>query len=77
MPPAAPCPDIEGDENVRERSLDRIWRSRRFQRLRKRVLNCNRPCWDTTYAELSLRFHMRSTISDPKQFLGELTFYLD
>ena len=73
----APCPDIEGDENVRDRPLTEIWRSKRFQRLRRRVLRCDRPCWDTTYAELNLRFRMRSTLADPRQFLGELTFYLD
>lgn len=72
----APCPDIEGVENVREKPLTDIWRSRSFQRLRRRVINCRRPCWDTSYAELSLRFRMHSTLADPHQLLGELNFYL-
>jgi pyrroloquinoline quinone biosynthesis protein E len=73
----APCPDIEGRESVRTAPLGTIWRSADFQRLRRRVLHCRRPCWDTTYAELSLRFRLRSTLADPRQFLGELNFYLD
>ena len=72
----SPCPDIEGTENVREKPLTEVWRSPRFQRLRWKVRNCRRPCWDTSYAELSLRFSMRSTLTDPVQFIGELNFYL-
>ena len=72
----APCPDMEGTENVRDKPLTEIWRSGAFQRLRRRVLNCPHPCWDTSYAELSLRFRMRSTLADPRQFIGELRFYL-
>lgn len=73
----APCPDIEGTENVREKPLAAIWRSPHFQALRRQVRTCRRPCWDTTYAELNLRFGMRSTLADPRQLLGELNFYLD
>jgi len=73
---AAPCPDIEALESVREKPLVEIWRSPAFQRLRRRVHNCQRPCWDTSYAELTLRFRLRSVLADPRQFLGELRFYL-
>jgi len=72
----APCPDIDGIENVRDKPLTAIWRSPAFQRLRHRVANCRLACWDTSYAELSLRFRMVSTLADPRQFLGELRFYM-
>jgi AdoMet-dependent heme synthase len=51
----SPCADIDGRQTIHDAPLEKIWRSADFQRLRTRVRECSRKCWDTTNAELALR----------------------
>ena len=71
----APCCDMWGDISVRDAPLEDIWRSDAFQRLRTCVRTCERPCWDTTNAELSLRMSVRSTLGGLGQTWRDLRFY--
>jgi len=52
----APCVDMVSTLNVRDQPLDEIWRSVPFQGLREEVDRCASPCWDTTNAEIAIRF---------------------
>jgi len=71
----APCCDMESTINVRDKPLDEIWRSEEFQRLRHGVHACDRPCWDTTNAELSLRLGVRGVLGEIGQTWRDLKFY--
>ncbi|NTV13192.1 MAG: radical SAM protein [Desulfobulbaceae bacterium] len=52
----APCVDMASSLNIRDLPLDEIWRSAAFQTLREQVDRCATPCWDTTNAEIAIRF---------------------
>ncbi len=71
----APCCDMEGVVSVRDRPLEEIWRSADFQQLRLGVHTCDRPCWDTTNTELSLRLGVRSMLGEIGQTWRDLKFY--
>ena len=66
---------MEGVVSVRDRPLEEIWRSADFQQLRLGVHTCDRPCWDTTNTELSLRLSVRSMLSEVGQTWRDLKFY--
>jgi MoaA/NifB/PqqE/SkfB family radical SAM enzyme len=70
-----PCCDMEGAISVRDKPLDEIWRSSEFQQLRRSVHTCDKPCWDTTNAELSLRFGLRGMLGEIGQTWRDLKFY--
>lgn len=72
----AACFDKPGARNVRDASLDAIWRSQAFQEHRQLVRHCDRACWDTTNAELSLRLSLRGMLREPVQTLRDIRFYL-
>ena len=52
----APCVGMDSSLSVRDQSLNEIWRSGAFQDLRNKVDLCATPCWDTTNAEIAIRF---------------------
>ncbi len=52
----APCVDMASSLNIRDLPLEEIWRSASFQELREKVDRCATPCWDTTNAEIAIRF---------------------
>lgn len=62
----APCVDMASALNIRERPLEEIWHSAPFQELREKVDLCATPCWDTTNAEIAIRF-------SPAGLLGSLS----
>jgi MoaA/NifB/PqqE/SkfB family radical SAM enzyme len=70
-----PCCDMEGTISVRNKPLEEIWRSAEFQQLRRGVRACDKPCWDTTNAELSLRFGVRGMLGEIGQTWRDLKFY--
>jgi len=72
----SPCEDIEGNENLRSKSLEEIWRSSSFQQLREQVHNCMSKCWDTTHTELNIRCSLRGFVKEFRQVLKEINFYL-
>ena len=72
---ASPCADMEGSVSVRERPLEEIWRSPEYQELRERVHRCAQPCWDTTYAELSLRLSLRGLLAEFLHTWRDVDFY--
>ena len=71
----AACFDKAGAQNVRETPLDQIWRGRAFQEHRQLVRHCEKACWDTTNAELSLRMGLWGMLREPLQTLRDLRFY--
>lgn len=71
----AACFDKEGTQNVRDLPLHEIWRSRAFQEHRELVHNCDKACWDTTNAELSLKMQVRGMLREPIQTMKDLRFY--
>ncbi|MCC6145654.1 MAG: radical SAM protein [Candidatus Hydrogenedentes bacterium] len=71
----AACFDKAGAINVREMPLHEIWRSPRFHAHRQLVRRCDKACWDTTNAELSLRMNVRNLLLDPKQTWRDIRFY--
>jgi len=72
----AACFDKDGTQNVRDQPLDEIWRSRAFHEHRQLVRNCDRACWDTTNAEMSLRLTLGGVLREPAQTIRDLKFYL-
>ena len=71
----SPCCDMEERISVRTRPLHEIWRDPEFHRLRQRVHNCRRSCWDTTNTELSLRLSLGCLLADIPETLQDLKFY--
>jgi len=71
----APCCDITSTLNVKDQSLDEIWRSPQMSELRKKVFTCQSACWDTTNTELSLRLSLRSLFLDIPETWRDLHFY--
>ena len=70
-----PCSDMEGSLSVRKMRLDEIWRSQAYHAMRTRVAHCTCHCWDTLYAEMSLRLRLRSLPRDAWRTCKELGFY--
>lgn len=71
----SPCDNFDGDESLRNKSLEKIWKSQSFQQLRQLVANCNSKCWDTTHAELNIRCSTLGFIQKISQILKEIYFY--
>ena len=72
----SPCDGLHGEENLRQKPLEKIWQSPSFQRLRSRVHNCDNPCWDTTHTELNIRCSGKYWIKEFRQIFKEMVFYL-
>ena len=72
----SPCDNFDGNENIRNKSLEEIWKSQAFQQLRNLVENCNSQCWDTTHAELNIRCSRWGFMREFNQILKEIRFYL-
>lgn len=70
------CFDKPACANVRDQPLDKIWRSPEFQRHRKLVRQCDKACWDTTNAELSLRLSFRNLLKEPLKTYRVVSYYL-
>jgi MoaA/NifB/PqqE/SkfB family radical SAM enzyme len=71
-----PCFEYDGTYSVRERPLEDIWASPAYAKLREKVRSCDRNCWDTTNAEISLRFSIWNAVTDTGQLLHDLKYYL-
>ena len=70
-----PCSDMDGSLSVRKMPLDEIWRSREYHAMRQRVTCCTCHCWDSLYAEISLRFRLRSLVKNAWRTWREFAFY--
>ncbi len=73
----AACFDKESASNVRDQPLDQIWRGQAFHDHRQQVRHCDRACWDTTNAELSLRLDPTQLLTRPVQTWQLVKYYLD
>ncbi len=71
----APCCDKDSRFNVKEHSLEAIWRDPAFHALRKQSHTCAVPCWDTTYTELSLVLRPASIMRHLLHHLRNMRFY--
>lgn len=71
----AACFDKAGTQSVREMPLHEIWHSRAFAEHRELVHHCDKACWDTTNAELSLKMQITGMLREPRQLLRDLRFY--
>lgn len=71
----APCADLDSTLNIRDRPLDEIWRSAEFQALRSRVDKCSGPCWDTTNAEIAIRFSWPGLFGELRTMYQDLRAY--
>lgn len=69
------CDNFDGNESLREKSLEEIWRSSSFQSLREKVYNCSSYCWDTTHGELNIRCSLKEIIKGFSQIWKEINFY--
>lgn len=70
-----PCCDMDGALSIRDMPLDEIWRSPQYQAMRRQVCRCTSHCWDALYAEISLRFRLRSMVNDLRRSWKEIGFY--
>ncbi len=70
-----PCSDMDGSLSVRKAPMDEIWRSPEYHIQRQRVVGCTCHCWDALYAEISLRFNLRSLLRNARQTWREFLFY--
>ena len=71
----APCVDMDGRVSVRDKPLEKIWRSKEFRELRRHVHRCSSSCWDTTNAELSIRLRLGSLFRDFMMTWRDIGFY--
>lgn len=71
----SPCADLDSTLNIRDRPLDEIWRSAEFQELRNRVDKCPGPCWDTTNAEIAIRFSWPGLFGELQTMYQDLRTY--
>lgn len=71
------CFDKDGCLNVRQRPLHEIWTSPEMRQQRRLVRHCQSACWDTTNAELSLRFSPFIIHDTLAQTWQDLHYYVD
>jgi len=71
----SPCVELKSSLNVRDRDLDVLWASQEFQQLRQKVDTCTNRCWDTTNAEIALRFSTTGLLGEQKNILRDLSMY--
>jgi MoaA/NifB/PqqE/SkfB family radical SAM enzyme len=72
----AACFDKDSGMNVRDTPLEVLWGSPEFHAHRQRVRHCDKACWDTTNAELSLRLHPLYFLRQPVQTFRLVQYYL-
>ena len=72
----AACFDKDAVMNVRQTPLHEIWHSATFQKHRQQVVNCDKACWDTTNAELSLRLSVKHLIEEPLSLVRSVRYYI-
>jgi len=72
----SPCDNFDGEENLRDKPLEKIWQSPSFRRLCQKVHNCDYLCWDTTHTELNIRCSGRYFVKELCQIIKETQFYL-
>ncbi|MBU1738365.1 MAG: radical SAM protein [Proteobacteria bacterium] len=71
----SPCVDLPSTLDLHEKSLDTIWRSAEFQQLRNKVDSCAGRCWDTTNAEIAIRFTTAGLLGELWTILHDLKTY--
>jgi AdoMet-dependent heme synthase len=71
-----PCHNMDGVASVRDFPLEEIWRGDAFRKVRQKVKTCPEACWDTTHAEISLRFNARAMLGDLRQVWRDYRFYV-
>ena len=69
------CEDMQSKDNIREKTLEDIWKSTHFQKLRDDISGCRKDCWDSTNAVLSIRFSAHGILGEPLRLLKEINFY--
>lgn len=70
-----PCDSTDNGLDVRKNTLEEIWNSGRFQKLRQNVQSCSSLCWDSTHAEINIRCANWGLFKEFKQAIRELNFY--
>lgn len=73
----SPCSDMDSEFNVNSMSIDKIWLSPEFHKLRQCVDACSSACWDTAYTELSLWLRPSSMIKHLWRNLRDVRFYFE
>jgi len=73
----SPCDGFKAKESIKDKSLEEIWDSKSFQRLRRKVDSCSCSCWDTTHAELNIRCSLSLGLKEISQSWKEINYYLD
>jgi len=73
----SPCDGFKAKESIKNKSLEEIWNSKSFQRLRKKVDSCSCSCWDTTHAELNIRCFLSLSLKEISRSWKEINYYLD
>ena len=71
----SPCENFDGNENIRDKPLEKIWRSSSFQKLRQKVHACRANCWDTTHGELNIRCSLKGGVKEFSRIFKELDYY--
>lgn len=71
----SPCADLPSSLNIRQQPLDTIWRASAFQALRDQVDRCKGPCWDTTNAEIAIRFSWPGLLGGIRTILEDFRSY--
>ena len=72
----SPCDNFDGQDSLRSKSFEEIWRSPAFAQLRQKVQDCNEHCWDSTHGEINLRCSLKGLLKEIPQVIREQFFYL-
>jgi MoaA/NifB/PqqE/SkfB family radical SAM enzyme len=72
----SPCENFDGQESLRNKRFEEIWREPSFQQLRQKVRDCQECCWDSTHGEINIRCSLRGLLKEFPQVIREQFFYL-
>jgi len=71
-----PCAFIEPVGNIRKETFNEIWKSKRFEEVRREIRRGNCPkCWMGCFIEPSLRCSLKYAIQHPLKYFSDLKFF--
>lgn len=72
----SPCDNFDGQDSLRNKSFEEIWKNTSFRQLCQKVKNCNENCWDSTHGEMNIRCSLKGLLKEIPQVIREQFFYL-
>jgi len=71
------CDNFNGILNIKDKSLEQIWKSDTLKESRIVSCNCTNNCWDTTHGELNIICSMNWMFRDIGKVIKNFKFYFN